>query len=122
LSNATPEEIEAFLEKCRKAIDSSFYLYMGKPKNRRTIIELGYTPKNVKDEIKTLSVDNFSEGPKPDYQTKEMEWVFGKVIGGREIYIVIMLSRFNDPGDLIPTLWCWSFHYPEKCLQYPYKK
>ena len=122
MPNATPGEIEAFLEDCRKLINTSFYYTRNKPENRQTRIELGFTNKNIKDEIRTLSVENFSEGPTPDHHSKDDIWIFGKLINQRELYIKLQISHFNDPGESIDTLYCMSFHFADRCLNYPYKK
>ena len=122
MANATPAEIESFFVRCRKLIDSSFVLYKNKPENKLTLIELGYTYKNVKDEIRNLSIENYSEGPSPDHHSLDEIWVFGMLINQREIYIKLQLSHFNNPGELIDTLYCMSFHFADRCLNYPYKK
>ena len=50
--------------------------------NRRENIEalarLGLTKKNLREEIMTLSVENYCEGPEPDRDRPGDIWVFGK--------------------------------------------
>lgn len=122
MPNATPEEIESFLTHCCKIINSSFVLYKNKTENKQTLIELGHTYKNIKEEIRNLSVENYSEGPSPDHHSSDEIWIFGMLINQREIYIKLQLSHFNDPGELIDTLYCMPFHFADRCLNYPYKK
>ena len=83
---------------------------------------LGYTHQNLKEEIRTLSIENYSRGPLPDRIYMGEMWEFGKIIAGREIYIKLQLSAYNDPGDLIETLFCISFHFAEFPMRYPYKQ
>lgn len=123
MHKTTEPEIESFLKECREVINNSFFLCLNKnrPENKQTLIELGYNKQNVKDEIFSLSVKDYASGPKPDKTYLGEVWEFGIFINGREVYIKLEISRYNDPGDLITTLYCISFHFAKHKLYYPYK-
>jgi hypothetical protein len=123
---ARKEEIEAFLEDCRKVLECatcSFYLATAnRQENRETLLALGYNNNNVIEEIKSLTIENYFEGPSPDKKYKALSWKFGKFINGKEVHIKLQVSRFNDPGDEIRTVICISFHFAKLAMLYPYKK
>lgn len=115
---ATRFEIEDFLAQCQDIAQSSFFL-VRKPKNVRTMLELGFTKANVIQEILSLTWLDYSEGPLDSHSYTDRIWIFGKEINCKEVYIKISISHYNDPGDPIETLYCISFHFAEKPLQYP---
>ena len=118
----TPQEVEQFLEKCRKLVDTSFYFSRSRDDNKETRIELGYTNENIKNTIKALTIENYCEGPLQDHTYRAEVWIFGTIIQQREIYIKVQISKYNDPGDLIETLYCISFHFAKRSLNYPFNK
>ena len=120
LVNANKEEIDLFLTQCQIAARKSFYLVRS-PKNKATLIDLGYTRADILQEIESLTWKDFSEGPLLSHNYSEDVWIFGKIIKCREVYIKIQLSQYNDPGDLITTLFCISFHFAEYPMNYPYQ-
>lgn len=86
-------------------------------KNMNTILDLELTITQVKEELKKLRIEEYSEGPLPDtlYHISDM-WVFGKIIKNREVYIKVQLGHPQSQ-----TI-CISFHYPAKPMPYPFKK
>jgi len=70
---------------------------------------------DVGNEILSLSVNDFCEGPLKDKSVPGNLWVFGKVIRGEEIYIKLKLS---GGGQFVTIL---SFHIAEAPLNYPFK-
>jgi hypothetical protein len=84
-------------------------------KNIDTISELGLSLQDVENEILSLSVDDFCEGPLKDRLVPGDLWVFGKTIQGKEIYIKLKLSG----GDHCVTV--LSFHTAEAPLKYLFK-
>jgi hypothetical protein len=72
--------------------------------------------------ILSLILENYAEGPLKDETRKGKVWLFGMFIENQEIYIKLKLSKYNDPGEEIPTLICLSFHLAEYPQKYPYKK
>ena len=50
-----------------------------------TLIELGYTQRNLEQILLSLTVEDYYAGPKADtYKTGDLYWEFGKVINGNE--------------------------------------
>ncbi|MBA2873167.1 hypothetical protein HNQ85_003505 [Anoxybacillus calidus] len=99
----------------------NFRLLTTREKNERTLLKLGFTPNNARDEILRLSYKDYIAGPednKSEFGSKEGNiWEFGKKINGLDIYIKI---------HLVPTKYgtqcvCISFHEAEFPLSYPYK-
>lgn len=118
----TPKtEILEYLDQCKEISSKSFEL-VRRRENKETIIDLGFTHVQVVEIIQSLSLDDYCDGPLPDRTFKGYVWVFGKMINNREVYIKLKFSEYNDPGELIPTVYCLSFHYAKRSLIYPYKK
>lgn len=121
MHTATEVEIDEFLNDCRRTSESNFVLRYTE-ENKQTFIKLGLTKRNVKDEIRSLTREDYSSGPLDDHHSTDKIWIFGKEINGKEIYIKLQISNYSDPGDFIRTLYCKSFHFANKGLNYPYKK
>ena len=121
MPDATPDEIESFLEKIRSTLPISF-IPRNNEKNRETLTALGYNWKIAAKEIEILSIENYSEGPTQEHGTINKVWIFGKFIQGHEIYIKIKLIGTNNRNEEIDTVYCHSFHFAKDCLNYPYKK
>lgn len=87
--------------------------------NRREYIdaltEMGLTRRNLKEEIMTLSVDNYCEGPEPDKDRPGYVWVFGKQITTEEVYIKLKIAQVGK--EKIAK--CLSFHVAKFPLRYP---
>jgi len=82
------------------------------------LAELGMTKKNLKEEILNLSVEDYCEGPEPDKDRGGDVWVFGKQIGGREIYIKLKIAQVG--AEKIAK--CLSFHPASYPLCFPYRE
>lgn len=126
MKHASTKEIQAFLIQCRQIIRSkdiitTSFVLVHSAKNKKTMLTLGFTEKQVVEEIETLSLTNFADGPRKDKDLPGMLWVFGKWIKEREVYIKLKISPFDDPGNKVATLTCLSFHFSEEALRYPYK-
>ena len=121
MSNTTKSEIEEFLCDCKKRAKNSLEI-VNTEKNRNTRTKLGLSKQNIKDIILGLTAENYSDGPLKDKSRSGAVWFFGVFIENQEIYIKMRLSKFNDPGNEIPTLVCLSFHFAERPQKYPYKK
>ena len=82
-----------------------------------TIVRLGITIPQAKDEIFGLTFEDYYRGPIPDMGPGGGEyWEFGKTICGQEIFI--KLKTVSKHGVAI----CFSFHIPEETIEYPYKR
>ncbi len=89
--------------------------------NRRenidTLAKMGLTRRNLIEEIMTLSVENYCQGPEPDRDKPGYIWVFGKEIGTEEIYIKLKIVQVGK--EKIAK--CISFHAADFPLCYPYQ-
>ncbi len=83
--------------------------------NLHSLSKLGLTKKNCKNEILSLSVSNYSSGPKPDKDKPGYVWEFGKKIKGKEIYIKLKIADV----DTAKIAKCISFHEAEHPIDYP---
>ncbi len=120
MGHASKKEINAFLKRCRKIIETSF-IRLRRAENEKTIRELGLTNEQVKEVICSLTVEYYSSGPTPHHHTTDLVWIFGKQIKNREVYVKILISETNDPGELIDTVFCQSFHFAKHDIHYPYQ-
>jgi hypothetical protein len=85
-------------------------------KNTQTLLDLEITKDFRNKILKSLIVEDYSEGPLPEklYSRADM-WVFGKSVKGKEIYIKITM------GIAGAQVICISFHVAEYPINYPYK-
>ncbi len=126
MGKASTKEIATFLHQCREVIKSSEILphtfYMTRrAENDETLLSLGFTKQNVKSEIKSLSLENYCEGPLESHEYKDTVWVFGKTINGKEVYIKLSISDRDMVGNRVRSLFCISFHYAKQPLTYPFR-
>lgn len=85
--------------------------------NLEALAKLGLTKKNLREEIMTLSVENYCEGPQPDRDRPGDIWVFGKQVGTEEIYIKLKIAQVGR--EKIAK--CLSFHAANFPLCYPFR-
>ncbi|MCJ7782753.1 MAG: hypothetical protein MUP41_02400 [Desulfobacterales bacterium] len=85
--------------------------------NIDTLAKMGLTKKNLIEEIMTLSVENYCQGPEPDRDRSGAIWVFGKQIGAEEIYVKLKIAQVGK--EKIAK--CLSFHAANFPLCYPYR-
>tara|TARA_R110000850_G_scaffold196048_4_gene322502 strand:- start:1252 stop:1623 length:372 start_codon:yes stop_codon:yes gene_type:complete len=98
-------EVNEFLRSFREKRRTFEIIFIDRPKNKQTMLDLEIRPIDREKFIDQLTVDDFSEGPLPEdwHGSKEM-WVFGKVINQKEVYIKICLGAPNS------NVICISFH------------
>ena len=87
-------------------------------KNNDALSELELTKKNRRDEILTLSVENYCSGPEPDYDRPGEVWMFGKQIGNTNIYIKLKIAQVGYKK----ISKCLAFHPAEFPICYPCKE
>lgn len=112
--------VAVFLQSACDLIDESFELIPSQ-KNVSTLSELGFSKKVVKEEIRRLVPEDFSEIPKQLDGSSGTAWVFGKMVEGKEIYIKLEICGYSNRGDKRKTLYCHSFHVSENKMVYPFK-
>jgi len=111
-------EIRDFLMEFKKIMVKGRGLdIVNRRENIDALAKLGLTKKNLKEEIMTLSVENYCEGPEPDKDRPGYVWVFGKQIGRQEIYIKLKIAQVGK--EKIAK--CLSFHAAKFRLCYPYQ-
>lgn len=115
---STFDEVEKFLSTLFGKLTISEIRFLdNRDKNIETLAALDIPSIKRKDIIKTLTVEDYSEGPIKDALNLLGDmWVFGKDIKNQEVYIKISLGQPNK--DII----CISFHFSEYPMSYPYKK
>ncbi len=105
-----------FLHQFKKFAQNVFSFY-SRQESLNTITRLGITIPQAKNEILGLTYEDYYRGPITDKDRKgEKFWEFGKTICGQEIFI--KLKAESKHGVAV----CFSFHIPEKRIEYPYKK
>lgn len=114
---ATRNEVEQFLDQFKVKLDIwGIFFLDNREKNKETISFLNFRNMDRLNVVKSIEVEDYSEGPIKDQLNGFGEmWVFGKDVAGQEIYIKITLGR---PGS---STICISFHIAEHPIQYLYK-
>lgn len=85
--------------------------------NNNTIIELGFTKRNVEEIILGLSVTDYCKGPSADRDRLGNVWIFGRKIENKEIYIKLKIACVGK----VKIAKCISFHEANYRLNYPLK-
>lgn len=76
---------------------------------------LGITRRICHDELLSLSVEDYCQGPEDDRDRPGEVWVFGKRFEGKDIYIKLKLAKVGK--ETIAK--CLSFHLAEFPLCFP---
>ena len=115
MRDAQPEQITFFLKLFKEFAQSNFY-FVDRKKSLDCLAYLGITVPQAKNEIMSLTYEDYHRGPLPDRGTTGGElWEFGKRIKGEEIFIRLkVVLQYNMAK-------CQSFHIAERPLKYPYK-
>lgn len=115
---ATRNEVEQFLSQFKVKLDIWGIVFLdGREKNMQALADLNISRFERLNEIKTIEVEHYSEGPIRDVLNDYGEmWVFGKDVNGIETYIKITLGKPN-----LKTI-CISFHQAEHPMTYPLKQ
>jgi hypothetical protein len=111
-------EVRDFLLQFKKIMVTGRGLdIVNRRENLEALAKLGLTKKNLIEEIMTLSVENYCEGPEPDRDRPGNIWVFGKQVGTDEIYIKLKIAQVGK--EKIAK--CLSFHAANFPLCYPFR-
>lgn len=112
------EHIGNFLKKFKKiASEGRGIDLVSRRKNLDSLVSLGLTKRNCKDEILRLSVSDYCDGPKPDRDKPGEVWEFGKTIGSRAVYIKLKIAQAGT--ERIAK--CLSFHVADYPLRFPFR-
>ena len=111
-------DIDSFLKDFKQKMSIYSIFFKDRDKNEKTLKELGITPRQREEVLHELVPENYSSGPTPDAYDPESppNYVFGKFIQSREIYIKINMGKPEK------RVMCISFHLSEKPMQYPFNK
>ncbi len=115
---ATRSEVEKFLSQFKVKLDIWGIIFLDvRERNMQALADLNISRFERLDEIRTIQVEHYSEGPIRDVLNDYAEmWVFGKDVNGIETYIKITLGKPN-----LKTI-CISFHQAEHPMNYPLKE
>jgi hypothetical protein len=110
-------DVEDFLAAFKAKLSVFGYFLINRDKNDETIEDLELKEKDIKKVLETLTVKEYSEGPKQEdfYDRGEM-WIFGKTIKKVLIYIKITLAGVSKP------VICISFHKAEYEMNFPFNE
>ena len=91
----------SFLEEFCKHLTDGNCLVVRRDRTDQTLARLGFTTKNLLQELATLTIENYSSGPKQNDDFDGYIMIFGKNICGQEIYIKIATT--DQTGGCINT-------------------
>ncbi len=112
------EEIRKFLKEFKEIASKGRGIdVIPRRANIENLAQLGLTKKNRNEEIMMLSLADYCKSPGSDVDKPGDVCVFGKQIGGKEVYIKLKIAQVND--NKIAK--CISFHAAKFPLDYPYK-
>ena len=123
MESAKPEEIRSFLLHIKILLESedNYVFRTDLPKNKNTLLKLGFTPEQALQEIIDLTYKDYCSGPEPnrskDGRHEGNVWKFGKKVCDLEVYIKFHLISHKRFSKVVII----SFHEPEFPLTYPYK-
>lgn len=116
---ATREEVLEFLYVFKGCSMLGRISIRDREKNRQALIALELTAIERYESIMALEPEDYVAGPKPDDtdDTKDI-WVFGKTVGGTDVYIKLRVAPYHGKRNVNHAL-VWSFHPAEFPLKHP---
>ena len=117
MNEAKKRKISNFLREFKKWAAQSGIYVIPRVKNQQALADLGLTRKNRSDIILSLSVADYCRGPEPDRDKPGHIWEFGRIVGGKPVYIKLKIAE-TDGGKIAR---CISFHAAEFPLSFPCK-
>jgi len=112
------EEVAKFLKAAKSLIAYGRVIFAKRSINLQDIVDIGLTMEGSRQELLSLTVEEYSKGPEPDRDFPGDIWVFGKEILGHEVYIKMKIDRQDEMEELT----CISFHIAKYKLNYPFKE
>ena len=90
--------------------------------NENTMLELDYDTEDVVEELKSLTIEDYSESIVDNVaEGFKIFFVFGKQINGRDVYIKVRIKQRGRTAD--DFVFCISFHFAKHPITvYPYKR
>lgn len=115
MSQNKEEEVKQFLKEFKLVAKKRGIDFIPRQEFIDTLTLLGITRRNCQDEVLSISVDDYCQGPDDDRDRPGKVWVFGRHIEGREVYIKLKLAKVGK--ETIAK--CLSFHPAEFPLCFP---
>ncbi len=113
--NIKAANVAEFLREFKSIVTSGRGLdLIPRAETNQTILNLGLTSRQCEEIILSLSVNNYCDGPLPDYDYPGSLWIFGVLLNDCEIYIKLKIANVNG----IKLAKCISFHESELPLKY----
>lgn len=121
---STRPQIKDFLSAFKQAAQLELNVIPRK-KNLDFLTQHGFTPKERREVILGLQVEDYWKGPEEDDRARGPKdiWFFGVDYQGIQIYIKLQIVEEKDEqtGDTLKHAKCISFHEAEWEIRYPYK-
>jgi hypothetical protein len=117
LSQLSQLPVLFFLKEFKQLVQDEKFYPVPRSVNQQALLNLGLSKQTQKDEIISLTVEDYCSGPNPDRDLPGQIWVFGKVIKGQEVYIKLKIAEIGS--EKIAK--CISFHPADQQLCFPYK-
>lgn len=109
-------EVKQFLARFLPKLDIWGIIYLNREKNLAALTELGITAAQRDDIVKDLKAEDYIECFESSILSgKELLWVFGKELDGKEVYIKVAV------GEPSSKTICVSFHLADYPLKYAFK-
>jgi hypothetical protein len=115
LSRDKEGEVSLFLKEFKQVARARGIDFIPRQEFISTLTLFGITRRNCQDEVLSLSVEDYCQGPDDDRDRPGKVWVFGRRIEGREVYIKLKLAKVGD--EMIAK--CLPFHHAEFPLCFP---
>jgi hypothetical protein len=115
LSGSKEKEINLFLREFKVVVKKRGIDFIPRQEFIETLTLFGITRRNCEEEILSLSVDDYCQGPDDDRDRPGKVWIFGRHIEDREVYIKLKLATVGK--EMIAK--CLSFHPAEFPLCFP---
>jgi hypothetical protein len=127
---STEKEVDLFLSELRTVItardfnpyDDLIVIRSHKPREKEefstpyTLLSLEYDSDDIAERLRELTAADYSETLIDTDDTKPpLLFVFGKDIGGRQVYIKLKIK-----GNAVKHILCVSFHYAERRMIFPF--
>jgi hypothetical protein len=117
LSNFAQLQVLIFLQEFKQLFQEKKFYPVPRQVNQKALETLGVNRRIQKEEILSLTLEDYCSGPDCDRDHPGQIWVFGKVISGQEVYIKLKIAETGS--EKIAK--CISFHPAERQLCYPHK-
>ena len=99
--------IQSELERIKKAVSQNNWFFMERLENKKTLLKLGLTKRDIGSCILNLTAKDYYKGPEEDRNKSEGRvWIFLHPYSGCKIYIKVKLFK-KQGNDYLNVL---SFH------------